>query len=182
MDMPEDERNAFLQWLDAATDEQGRPAFLAWVVGEEHAGPEAELNLHLQCVVRCRITKGQALTLRVKGALGWNQPPVRAGAEGEGGCGWQQPDETPNGCAAPMLLQFTGRSAGAGHVKSRELTYRRGDTFERMAGYCQKDEGQEGYRLHTEGVPEEVLRHGREIYQACGPNPQGERTLIKRAT
>lgn len=84
-------------------------------------------------------------------------------------------------CDANHLLpQFTGRSAGAGHVRSRELTYKRGDTFERMCGYCQKDEGVEGYHLHTEGVPDTVLQHGKEIYQAVGPNPQRERTLIKK--
>lgn len=77
-------------------------------------------------------------------------------------------------------MQYAGSAQGAGHVKSRALTYKRGDTFERMAGYCQKDEGQQHYVLHHEGVPDAVLKHGRELYEVMGPNPQGDRTFIKK--
>jgi len=50
-----------------------------------------------------------------------------------------------------------------------------------MAGYCQKDEGQEHYVLDTEGVPDSVLAHGRDIYMAIGPNPERDLTLIKKS-
>ena len=75
MDMPEAEREAFLRWLETAVDPSGMLTFAAWVVGEEKG---SEMLLHLQCVVHCTVTQAQALTLRVKGALHWNKPPVRS--------------------------------------------------------------------------------------------------------
>lgn len=49
-----------------------------------------------------------------------------------------------------------------------------------MGGYCQKDDGQAHYRLHAQGVPDTSLQRGRELYAAIGPNPQRERTFIKK--